>query len=170
MTLRKTTVRDGDGTLYVIPNSQITTVANLSVGYSVATINVSVDFSANPDEVMKLLKATAMEIRSSDQFKSVFVADPQILGVDAVKGSEMIFPVVFKTLANQQYAPVREFRRRVRLSLEQNHLLPGDPNRVFRTFGGTEDAPVPNRAVHEPNAAPDPTALKPHETNPFSGE
>jgi small conductance mechanosensitive channel len=170
MTLRKTTVRDGDGTLYVIPNSQITTVANLSVGYSVATINVSVDFSANPDEVMKLLKATAMEIRSSDQFKSVFVADPQILGVDAVKGSEMIFPVVFKTLANQQYAPVREFRRRVRLSLEQNHLLPGDPNRVFRAFGGGEDAPVPNRAVHEPNAAPDPTTLKPHETNPFSGE
>src|SRR5438477_583686 len=27
MTLRKTTIRDGDGTLYVIPNSQITTVA-----------------------------------------------------------------------------------------------------------------------------------------------
>ena len=42
MTLRKTTVRDGDGTLYVVPNSQITTVANLS-DYSVATVNVSVD-------------------------------------------------------------------------------------------------------------------------------
>ena len=56
MTLRKTTVRDADGTLYVIPNSQITTVANLSVGYSVATVNVSVDFSANPDKVLELLK------------------------------------------------------------------------------------------------------------------
>ncbi len=53
MTLRKTTVRDADGTLYVIPNSQITTVANLSVDYSVATINVSVDFSANPDQVTR---------------------------------------------------------------------------------------------------------------------
>ena len=63
MTLRKTTVRDADGTLYVIPNSQITTVANLSVGYSVATVNVSVDFSANPDRVMELLKGIAMEIR-----------------------------------------------------------------------------------------------------------
>src|SRR3984957_2184647 len=103
MTLRKTMVRDGDGTLYVIPNSQITTVANLSAGYSVATVNVSVDFSANPDEVMKLLQGIAMEIRSSDQFRQVFVADPQILGVDAVKGSEMIFPVIFKTLATQQY-------------------------------------------------------------------
>src|SRR5450631_1958767 len=28
MTLRKTTVRGGDGTLYMVPNSQITTVAN----------------------------------------------------------------------------------------------------------------------------------------------
>jgi len=53
-----------------------------------------------------------------------------------VKGSEVIFPVVFKTLATRQYAPVREFRRRVRLALEENGLLPGDPNRVFSTFSG----------------------------------
>ena len=71
MTLRKTTVRDADGTLYVIPNSQITTVANLSVGYSVATINVSVDFSANPDMVMKLLTEIAMDVRNSEEFKQI---------------------------------------------------------------------------------------------------
>ena len=101
MTLRKTTVRDDDGTLYVIPNSQITTVANLSIGYSVATVNVSVDFSANPDEVLKLLTTIAAEVRNSEEFRELFVADPQVLGVDAIKGSELIFPVVFKTLANQ---------------------------------------------------------------------
>src|SRR5580658_6645758 len=169
MTLRKTTVRDGDGTLYVIPNSQITTVANLSVGYSVATINISVDFSANPDAVLELLKGIAFNIRNSDQFRQVFVEDPQILGVDAMKGSEVIFPVVFKTLANKQYGPVREFRRQVRLSLEQHNLLPGDPNRVFRTFDDTGEA-APNRPVEEAAPARDPTTLKPHETNPFTGE
>ena len=134
MTLRKTTVRDADGTLYVIPNSQITTVANLSAGFSVATINVSVDFSANPDEVTKLLKEIAMDVRNSEEFKEVFLEDPQVLGVDAVKGSQMIFPVIFKTLATQQYGPMREFQRRVRLALEEKHLLPGDPNRVFNSF------------------------------------
>src|SRR5580693_8068930 len=91
MTLRKTTVRDGDGTLYIIPNSQITTVANLSVGFSVATVNVSVDFSANPDEVMKLLTQIAMDVRNSSDFKDLFIADPQILGVDSLKGSQLIF-------------------------------------------------------------------------------
>jgi small conductance mechanosensitive channel len=131
MSLRKTTVRDPDGTLYIIPNSQITTVANQSMDYSVATVNVSVDFSANPDKVLDLLRGIAMEIRGSEEFRGVFVADPQILGVDAIKGSELIFSVIFKTLATKQYAPVREFRRRVRLALEEQALLPGDPNRVF---------------------------------------
>jgi moderate conductance mechanosensitive channel len=170
MTLRKTTVRDGDGTLYMIPNSQITTVANQSIGFSVATINVSVDFSANPDEVVTLLKGIAMDIRTSDEFKQVFVEDPQILGVDAMKGSEVIFPVVFKTLAQKQYGPLREFRRRVRLALEQHHMLPGDPNRVFSTFIADGTSVRPGQKAEEQAPAPDPTTLKPHESNPFTGE
>jgi len=173
MTLRKTTVRDADGTLYVIPNSQISTVANLSIGYSVAQVNVSVDFSANPDEVMKLLKGIAMDLRASEEFGGVLVADPQILGVDAIKGSELIFPVVFKTLATKQYAPVREFRRRVRLALEEHHLLPGDPYRVFSEFGeggrGVGDANA-GASRSEAAARPDPTAVKATDGNPFSGE
>jgi small-conductance mechanosensitive channel len=167
MTLRKTTVRDADGTLYVVPNSQITTVANLSVGYSVATVNVSVDFSANPDQVQKLLTTIATDIRNSDEFRQLFVADPQILGVDAIKGSELIFPVVFKTLATKQYGPIREFRRRVRLALEEHHLLPGNPYRVFNTFGEQDDASQ-NVPIPEPVSEGDPTLLKPQNNNPFS--
>lgn len=178
MTLRKTLVRDGDGTLYVIPNSQITTVANQSVGYSVATVNVSVDFSANPDQVLALLKTIAMDIRNSDEFRKVFIGDPKVLGVDAVKGSELVFPVVFKTLATQQYGPIREFRRRVRLALEQHHMLPGDPLRVFQNFGDEPDADkrgaqarVPAKPpAEEPEPPRDPTTIKPQETNPFTGE
>jgi small conductance mechanosensitive channel len=168
MTLRKTTIRDLDGTLYVIPNSQITTVANQSVGYSLETINVSVDFSANPDEVAGLLKGIAQEIRNSEEFRGVFLSDPQVLGVESIKGSELIFPVVFKTQATKQYAPAREFRRRVRLALEERRLLPGDPFRVFNfadQAGGIRRLPAMQTA---PKA--DPTALKPREGNPFSGE
>jgi len=174
MTLRKTTVRDGDGTLYVIPNSQITTVANLNAGFSVATINISVDFSANPDEVLKLLTKIAMDVRNSSEFKNVFLQDPQILGVDSLKGSQMIFSVVFKTRATQQFGPIREFQRRVRLALEKHHMLPGDPSRIFNAFTAEDrDAPaastVATQAHAEPEQAPahDPTTIKPEEANPF---
>jgi small conductance mechanosensitive channel len=169
LTLRKTTVRDPDGTLYVIPNSQIATVANLSAGYSVATIQVSVDFSANPDVVMELLARIAMEVRTSEEFQDVFVADPQVLGVDSVKGSQMIFPVIFTTRATKQFGPMREFQRRVRLALEEHHLLPGDPYRVFMPSVEPEASGV-RREPEEPVPARDPTAAKAQGGNPFSGE
>jgi small conductance mechanosensitive channel len=166
MTLRKTTVRDADGTLYVIPNSQITIVANQSIDFSVTTVNVSVDYSANPDTVLEMLKHIAMDVRNSPEFRDVFVADPQILGVDAIKGSEVIFPVVFKTRATKQYAPVREFRRRVRLALEEHNLLPGNPYRVVNSAPGSGV-----REEHPLEAPPgqDPTAAEAPRSNPFSG-
>ena len=169
LTLRKTTVRDADGTLYVVPNSQITTVANLSAGYSVATIHVSVDFSANPDEVQDLLTKIAMDVRNSEAFKDVFVADPQVLGVDSVKGSQMVYLVTFRTRATQQYGPMREFQRRVRLAFEEHHLLPGDPNRVFMPAGHSGSG-ARSQDPEPDAAAQDATTLKPQESNPFSGE
>lgn len=170
LTLRRTTIRDGDGTLYIIPNSQITTVANLNAGYSIATVNVSVDFSADPDKVTALLKDIAMQVRSSAEFRDVFIDDPQVSGLDSVKGSQMIFPVLFKTAANRQYAPVREFQRRVRLALEEHRLLPGDPNRVFQRHENGQ--PAGSAGSHEEASAAvhDPTTLKPQESNPFSAE
>lgn len=167
MTLRKTTVRDADGTLYVIPNSQITTVANQSIDYSVTTVNVSVDYSANPDTVLEMLKGIAMDVRNSAEFRDLFMADPQVLGVDAIKGSEVIFPVVFKTRATKQYAPVREFRRRVRLALEEHQLVPGNPYRVS-TAGGAADDAAKNHP--EEPAGADPTSIQAVKGNPFTGE
>ena len=169
MTLRKTTVRDGDGTLYVIPNSQITIVANQSIDFSVTTVNVSVDYSANPDTVLEMLKSIAMDVRNSPEFRDLFVADPQVLGVDAIKGSEVIFPVVFKTLATKQYAPVREFRRRVRLALEERHLLPGNPYRISN-LPSDAAAEVEKEAPPEPPTGVDPTSAAAPHSNPFSGE
>jgi len=169
MSLRKTMLRDGDGTLYTIPNSQITNVANLTRDYSLATINVSVDFSAEPDKVMEVLKDAAMSVRNDPTFSSVYLADPTLLGVDSIKGSQIIYPIQIKTLANQQWAALRETQRRIRLALEQNGILPGDPNRVFNSGSGTPASPGGSTPEALP-AKPDPTAAKPRETNPFTGE
>ncbi len=169
LTLRRTTVRDVDGTLYIIPNSQITTVANQSFGYSMATVNVSLDFSVNPDTATKLLTETAMAVRKNDAYRELILEDPKVLGLDSVKGSQNIYPVVFKTRAQQQYGVVREFHRLVRLALEENHLLPGDPNRVFQPGSAGGSISAPHNAAESNAATSDPTTLKPAESNPFSG-
>ncbi|MBV8673686.1 MAG: mechanosensitive ion channel family protein [Acidobacteriaceae bacterium] len=169
MSLRKTQVRDGDGTLYIIPNSQITVVANVTRDFSIATINVSVDFSANPDEVMTLLKDVAMGVRNDPAYKKLFLEDPTLLGVDSIKGSQIIYPVQFKTRANQQWGPQREFQRRVRIALGEHHMLPGDPLRVYNTNGGSNGS-APAHLEEVSVSKPDPTSAKPKQVNPFTGE
>jgi moderate conductance mechanosensitive channel len=164
MTLRLTTVRGFDGTIYLIPNSQITNVANQSRDYSVSTLNVSVDFSANPDEVIPLLKQIALEVRNEPAFKDAFVADPQVFGVDSIKGTEVIYPIQLRTLPRKQFDAMREMQRRIRLALEQHNLLPGSPYRVLSGSGQTA------KPETEAPKAPDPTMAKPNETNPFTGE
>ncbi|HTV83076.1 MAG TPA: mechanosensitive ion channel family protein [Acidobacteriaceae bacterium] len=168
MTLRRTQVRDSDGTLYMVPNSQITTVANLTRDFSVANIHVAVDFSAHPDQVMALLKQVAASVHDDPQYSSVFLADPVLLGVDQLKGSQVIYLLQLKTKANQQWAAMRETQRRIRLSLEEHGLLPGDPLRVYNRNG---PAPVPADAGETASGAKvDPTSLPASEVNPFTGE
>jgi small conductance mechanosensitive channel len=77
----------------------------------------------------------------------------------------VIYPISVKTLARKQYDALREMQKRIRLALEENHMLPGSP---FRVIGGHG----PTLPGERPNAAPtqDPTTNKPNETNPFAAQ
>ncbi|WP_213803393.1 mechanosensitive ion channel domain-containing protein [Granulicella sp. dw_53] len=126
LTLRCTTLRDGDGTMHIIPNSQIATVSNLSRDFSIASLPVSVDSDVNPDTVVALLKKLADEVRNDPAFKQVVIADPDILGVDKISGREVIYPVNLKVRANQKDGVLRELRRRILLTFEKEGIALGN--------------------------------------------
>jgi small-conductance mechanosensitive channel len=151
--------------LYLVPNSQITTVANQSRDYSTTTLNVSVDFTADPDKVIALLQRVSGEVREDPAYENIFLEDPKVLGVDQIKGSEVIYLLNVKTLARKQFDAVREMQRRIRLALEANNMLPGSP---FRVTGSKSLPALGEQPKVEP--AHDPTTNKPNEINPFSGE
>jgi moderate conductance mechanosensitive channel len=122
LSLRRTTVRDGDGTLYIIPNSQITAVSNFSRDFSIAALPVSVDASANPDKVMELLKHVATVVRHDTAFKQIAIADPDILGINDIRGREVIYQINIRVRANQRDGVLRELRRRIVLAFEKEGI------------------------------------------------
>jgi len=128
MSLRCTTLRDGDGTVYIIPNSQIATVSNLSRDFSVAALNLSVDASADPDRVLAILRKVAAEVRNDPAFKQVVISDPDVPGLDAIKGREVVYPIAIKVRANQQWGVLRELRIRIIRAFERQGIPLGtDP-------------------------------------------
>jgi small-conductance mechanosensitive channel len=122
LTLRATTLRDGDGTLYIIPNSQVATVANLSRDYSIGTLNISVDASANPDHVIDILKTLSAELQTDTRFQNIILANPDVLGISDIKGREVIYPINLRVRTNQKDGILRELRRRVILDFEKNGI------------------------------------------------
>jgi moderate conductance mechanosensitive channel len=128
MSLRCTTLRDGDGTLYIIPNSQVATVSNLSRDFSVASLSLSVDASADPDHVLTVLRAVALEVRNDPAFAQIVMADPDVPGLDQIKGREVVYPVSLRVRISQKDAVLRELRRRIIKAFEREAIPLGtDP-------------------------------------------
>jgi small conductance mechanosensitive channel len=141
MSLRKTVLRGSvDGTQHIVPNNLITTVSNFSREWATIQVNVSVDYREDVDTVLGTLRSVAQEVVALPEYKANAQAQPTVVGLDSFKGSEIIFPVIFRTHAGKQWDVAREFRRRVKMAFEQQHILPGDPLRVFQ-YPGTASAP-----------------------------
>jgi small conductance mechanosensitive channel len=148
LSLRRTSVRDADGTLYIIPNSQIATVSNLSRDFAVATLNVNVDASANPDQVMDLLKKVATEVRNDPAFKEIALADPVVLGIDKIEGRAVTYPVQIRVRVNQRDGLLRELRRRVILAFEKEGIpLGNDPANMLILRAPNPTAPPAQQSV-----------------------
>lgn len=122
LSLRVTRLRDGDGTLYIVPNSQITTVSNLSRDFSVGVLNVSVDAREDPDRVVGVLQQIVHGVRTDEAFKDIIIAEPSVLGVDKISGYEVVYPVLVRVRVNQRDGVLRELRRRVLQAFAQQHI------------------------------------------------
>jgi small conductance mechanosensitive channel len=131
LSLRVTKLRDGDGTVYIVPNSQITTVSNLSRDFSTGTLNVSVDAREDPDRVMTVLQAVATDVRKDEAFKDVVLDEPNILGVDKISGFEVIYPISVRVMVNQRDGVMRELRRRILLAFAKEGLAFGASSSVL---------------------------------------
>jgi small-conductance mechanosensitive channel len=128
LSLRVTKLRGGDGTVYIVPNSQITTVQNLSRDFAVGTLNVSVDAREEPTRVIALLTKIANEVRSDEAFKDIVISNPDILGVDAIKGFEAVYPINVRVRVNQRDGVMRALRQRVLTAFAKEKIALGASN------------------------------------------
>ena len=148
LSLRSTRLRDGDGTLYTIPNGQIAVVSNLSRDFSIATLQVSVDASANPDRVIALLAKLAQNVRQESAFKDIAIADPVVLGVDKIEGRAVTYPIQIRVRVNQRDGVLRELRRRIILAFEREGIpLGNDPANMLILHANNPTAPPAPPAI-----------------------
>lgn len=138
ITMRRTLLRDGDGTLHIIPNSAINIVSNSTRDWSQVNMHVAVDYSEDTDRIVDLLKQVAQAFYNDAAFKQDVVAEPQVPGIERVRGKEVDYLMAVKVRPGKQYGVARELRRQIKACFEKNNIKAGTPTQVY--FGQLPNA------------------------------
>ncbi|QHG20171.1 mechanosensitive ion channel family protein [Nostoc sp. ATCC 53789] len=119
LNLRMTQLRDSEGRLITIPNSEIKIVANLSSRWSRADLTVPIAYQADTEHALKLIETVAFEMNQEMQWQRQILEPPQVLGIDQFGDRGLIIRVWFKTQPLKQWDVAREFRRRLKVALDK---------------------------------------------------
>lgn len=131
ITLRRTVLRDADGTVHNIPNSQIAIVSNMTRDWTQLALHISVSYNENSDKVVGLLQEVAAELWHDPAFTERIVAEPIVPGIEKVSAEEVDYLLLVKTKPGEQYAVSRELRRRIKECFEKNQVQPGGQHRFY---------------------------------------
>ncbi|HLJ28399.1 MAG TPA: mechanosensitive ion channel family protein [Candidatus Angelobacter sp.] len=131
VTMRRTILRDADGTLHIVPNGSIHIVSNTTRDWSQATLLVAVDYSEDSDRVLRVLRETAQEIHNDPAFHEDMVAEPEVPGIERITGQEVDYLLLVKVRPGRQDRVARELRRRIKLCLEKNQIKAAPPAPVY---------------------------------------
>jgi moderate conductance mechanosensitive channel len=125
LNLRVTQLRNNEGQLITIPNSNITNVSNLTRLWSRIDFSIVVAYENNPMHVLDVLRQISKQLYSEPEWREILPELPEVLGIDDLSHTGMLVRVWIKTAPMEQWRVGREFRLRVRQAFEANNIQIG---------------------------------------------
>lgn len=119
ITLRVTVLRDLEGVAHFIPLGQVTTVSNMTHGWSRALFEIGIAYKEDADRVMQVLMQLACEARQDELLGPLILDDPQMLGVDQLGDSAVIVKFFIRTRPLQQWTVKRALLGRIKKRFDE---------------------------------------------------
>ncbi len=130
LNLRVTQLRNGEGQLITIPNSNIMNVSNLTRLWSRVDFSIVVDYDNDPKHVLEVLRQVSQQMYQEPDWRDRLLEAPEVLGIDDLSHTGMLVRVWLKTAPMQQWSVGREFRLRVRQAFAANNIAIGKPQSI----------------------------------------
>jgi small-conductance mechanosensitive channel len=129
--LRTIWLRDLQGNVHIIPNSQVEMITNMTKDYSYYLLDVGVAYREDTDEVITTLQEIDAEMRADAAFAADMLAPIEILGVDRFTDSAVVLRARLQTKPIKQWAVGREFNRRMKKLFEARGIEPPFPQHTI---------------------------------------
>jgi moderate conductance mechanosensitive channel len=155
---RTTVLRSQDGTIHVFPNGSITSLSNMTYGFSFYVFDVGIAYKEDVDRVMQVLRDLGAEIMKDENYGPFIMEPIEILGVDKFADSAVIVKARIKTVPIKQWAVGREMNRRIKMRFDELNIeIPfphtslyfGEASKPFRVEGPSNGRDEMKQAIRE---------------------
>ncbi len=133
ISIRMATLRDLDGTVHHIPHGTVSKVSNLSKDFARVNINIGVSYSANLEQVIKVINMVGTELAADSVWAADILKPIQFERVTDFADSAVMIKVLGDTKPLRQWAVAGEFRKRLKIAFDAEGI----------------EIPFPQRVVHQ---------------------
>ena len=122
ISLRKTTLRDIDGTVHHIPHGEIKRVSNLSNEFSRININIGIGYSSDIERVITIINQIGNDLAADPQWKDYIIQAPQFLRIDEFADSSIVLKILGESLPDKKWDITGELRKRIKITFDKEGI------------------------------------------------
>ena len=138
--LRRTTLRDLDGTVHTVPNGQIIVASNMTRLWARVNLDISVAYDTDIDRAIAIINRIGEELHGDDEWGPRLLEPPTVVRVNALADSAVTLKVLGQVQAAQQWAVAGELRKRILAAFARDDIEIPFPRRVIVSRSETATA------------------------------
>ncbi|KVW10545.1 mechanosensitive ion channel protein [Burkholderia cepacia] len=129
LSIRTVRLRAGDGSLYTIPFSSVTTVNNTNRGLGNAAVKISIAYGEDIDRAIATLKEIGAALRDDPKYRDGILSDFSYWGIDQVDGAALALSGQMQCTDATRWSVQREFNRRIAETFRERGIRIANPQR-----------------------------------------
>ena len=114
VSLRRTVLRDLNGTMHIFPNSKVESASNMTRDWSRINLNVSVAYKENLTRVFEVVNEVGQQMKDDTVWGRDLLTVPKVERVDNLGNSGIEIKILADTKPIRQWALTGELRKRLK--------------------------------------------------------
>ena len=132
LNLRRTVLRDLNGTQHLIPNSNVILASNMTRDWSRVNLNVAVGYGENLERVFGIINEVCQTVRDDPEWGQHLITTPEAVRVDNLGDHGIDIKIMADTQPAQQWALMGEIRKRLKERFDQDGIeIPWPHTKVY---------------------------------------
>jgi len=120
--LRRTVLRDFNGTVHTIPNGEVKVASNYTKDWARVNLNIPVAYGEDLEQVMEIINRVGQELTEDEHFGPLITSSPKALRVENFADSAIEIKVLGETKPMQQWAVTGELRMRIKKAFDNEGI------------------------------------------------